>query len=199
MPPSPLPMWQNAPAALNLKPAALKFVSDKADPVVLWGVKAHTSLIPVMLKATPTGDDPLLKGLVPALKDNLVAPIMQETYEGLRLNLVQDRRSVTPDMIKAVAPVVQDLLAARIAKYETGLPDNPVVDTLATTFLVDADVWQQQTLEQRTRTAQLIVNLIGMVAARTADFENDRSGKDPLIQTLRLIASAVRVTCIPRQ
>lgn len=178
---------------VRLKPAALKFIADKADPVVLWGVKAHGSLIPAQLRMQPKADDPLLKGLVPALKGHLSSPVTQEAYEALRLNIIQDRKNVTPEMIKAVVPVMQDLLAMRIAEYQNGIPDNPLVDTIATTFLSDEDVWREETPAQRTRTGQLIVDLIASAAGRTASFDSDRESKESLIKTIRLLASASRV------
>jgi len=179
--------------SLQLKPAAIKFINDKSDPVVLWGTKAHATLIPLQLRASTAGQDALLTGLVGALQDNLSAPIVLEAYEALNLNLVQARGSVTPQMIKAVVPVMQDLLSARSKQYERGIPDNPVADTIATTFLVDRDVWAQQTEQQRTRTAQLVVDLIGMAGARTVDLDSDRGRKDSLIQALRSLSSAVVV------
>lgn len=180
-------------ATVRLKPAALKFIADKADPVVLWAVKAHGSLIPAQLRMQPKADDPLLKGLAPALKGHLSSPIILEAYEALRLNIVQDRKNVTPEMIKAVVPTMQELLALRISEYQNGVPSNPIADTIATTFLVDGDVWRQQTPAQRTRSAQLIVDLLASAAARTASFDNDRDGKDALIQTIRFLSSAAQV------
>jgi hypothetical protein len=161
--------------------------------VALWGIKAHGSLIPAQLRLQAKSDDALLAGMAAAMKNRTAAPLFQEAYDALSLDIIRDRKSVTPEMVKAVLPAMQDVFAIRLNQYKSGLPENPVVDTLATTFLVDGDVWRQQTTEQKTRTVQEIVNLMTYAAARTADVEKDRDAKDSLVQTLRLVSSAVRV------
>lgn len=177
---------------IRLKDLAVKLVADKADPVALWGVKAHKALILVQLRIQPKADDPLIKGLVPSLKGRLVAEISQSAYDALGLDIVQQRKKLTPEMIKAVIPAMQDLLAARIALYQTGMPDVPIVDTLGTTFLVDRDVWNAQLPEQRTRSVQLIVDLLAMGGARAASLEKG-DHKDEILKALQYVASAVRV------
>lgn len=115
--------------SLGLRPAIEKFIADPADSVVLWGVKGYRPLIMVQLRTQPAQAADLLKPLLPAIKDDLRASITEAAYEALRLNLLNDRTAVTANMIKVVIPTMQDLLEARIALYQTGIPDQPAVDT----------------------------------------------------------------------
>ena len=82
----------------------------------------------------------MLVALVPAVQDNLAGPVTQMAYEALRLNLYQDRDNVSQPMLQTVVPQTHELLRARLALYKDGFPDTPVVDTLATSFLIDAQV-----------------------------------------------------------
>ena len=178
--------------SLGLRPAIEKFIADPADSVVLWGVKGYRPLIMVQLRTQPAQAADLLKPLLPAIKDDLRASITEAAYEALRLNLLNDRTAVTANMIKVVIPTMQDLLEARIALYQTGIPDQPAVDTLATNFLVDGSVAPQYTPEQRARTIQLIVELMGAGSSRAATL-NNRDEKDSIIQALKLVARAITV------
>lgn len=179
--------------SIQLKPFVQKLVTDKAESVVLWGVKGHRALLPVVLKGSPSANEPLLKELVPAIKNRLGGEISQDAYDALRMDIVTQRKLLTPEMIKAVIPQVQDLLAARIAQYESGVPQVPVVDTMGTSFLVDGDVWRDHTKEQQVKSAQLIADLLTLAAARVADLEKDREHKDEIIKTIQLVARGVQV------
>lgn len=182
---------------IRLKPAAIQFMADSSDPIVLWGVKAAKALVPVQLRSQTAGQDPLISGLAEAIADNLSGPIVQEAYDTLSLNIYTGRSSVSPQMIQAVVPEMQELLAGRVALYSQGVPDNPQMDTRATNFLIDSDVWSQQSPQQRTTTVQLIVDLLSGAARRTASYDGGgtvvRDRKDQIIQTLRLVGSATRV------
>ena len=192
--------------SIRLKPAVIKFTNDKSEPIVLWGVKATRALLPVQLKISDSGNDPLLKGLVPAITDNLSGPITQEAYEALRLNIVTDRNSVTDAMIKAVLPEIQKLLELRLAQYMKDMPNDPQVDTLATNFLVDSKVWAVQTPEQRGMTVQMLVDILGKASRRSADYDakdikteskevraEARARKDDLVQIIKFMGSTLGV------
>jgi hypothetical protein len=181
--------------SLRLKPIVTKLLSDKTDPVVLWGAKAARPLVIAQMRLQVMPDDKLLTGLVSAINDNLSGAVAQAGYEALRLNLTQDRDSLTDPMLQATIPHVQKLLGARLAKYQDDIPDVPVSDTLATGFLVDSKVWKAQSPEQRTVTVQLIVDMLSLASHRVAALStrDDQPAREDIVQTLKLVGSAVRV------
>ncbi len=180
---------------LRLKPIVIKILADKMDPVVLWGAKAARPLILAQMRAQVVADDKLVTGLVSAIQDNLSGAVAQAGYEALRLNITQERESLTEPMLQVTIPHIQKLLAARLAKYQDGIPDVPVEDTLATGFLVDSVVWKAQTPAQRLVTTQLIVDLLsrGSRRAEALSSKEDQPDREDIVQTLKLVGSAVRV------
>ena len=92
--------------------------------------------------------------MVPAVRDNLAGPVTQMAYEALQPNLYQDRNNVTQPMLQTVVSQTHELLRSRLALYKDGFPDTPVADTLATSFLIDAQVWRAETEQERTTTAR---------------------------------------------
>ena len=181
--------------SLRLKPIVIKLLADKADPVVLWGAKAAGPLIRAQMRVKVSPDDKLLTGLVSAIQDNLSGPVAQAGYEALRLNLPQDRDSLSDAMLQATIPYMQKLLTARTAIYQDVFPDVPVSDTLATTFLVDSKVWKAQSPEQRLTTVQLIVDILALGSRRAAALstKDDQADREDVVQTLKLVGSAVHV------
>jgi hypothetical protein len=181
--------------SLRLKPVVIKLLADKSDPVVLWGAKAARPLLLAQMRLQVSPDDALLTGLVPAIQDNLSGPVAHAGYDVLRLNLFQDRDAVSDAMLQATVPHIQKLLAQRIAQYKDDIPDVPVNDTLATSFLVDGKVWRAQTTEQRTATVQLIVDMLSYGSRRAAALsaKGDQDAREGVVQTLNWVGSAVRV------
>lgn len=181
--------------SLRLKPIVAKLLVDKADPVVLWGAKASRPLIIAQLRLQASPNDAMVNGLVAAIQDNLSGAVSQAAYEALRLNLTQDRTSTTDAMLQVTIPHMQKLLAARLAKYQDGIPDVPVNDTLATSFLVDAQVWKAQSAEQRLATVQLIAEMLTGASHRAAALttKEDQPDREDVVQTLKLVGSAVQV------
>ena len=180
---------------LRLKPIVSKILADKADPVVLWGAKAAGPLILAQMRAQVMPNDKLVAGLVSAIQDNLSGAVAQAGYEALRLNITQERDSLTEPMLQVTIPYIQKLLGARLAKYQDGIPDVPVDDTLATGFLVDSVVWKAQTPAQRLVTTQLIVDMLSLGSHRAAalNAKEDQADREDVVQTLKLVGSAVRV------
>lgn len=179
--------------SLRLKPVALKFLQDHAAPVVLWGVKAHAALIPAQLRTQIVPNEPLISNLPVAVEDNLSAPIVQAAYEALRMDLVTQRTTLTDEMFRAVVPAVQDIVAMRAAEYKDGIPDIPVVDNLGTGFLVDGSVLKAQTTEQKTRSAQLVCDILAGAAKQAAYLDKGSMRKDDVIQAIKLFGSAIHV------
>ena len=181
--------------SLRLKPVVIKLLGDKCDPVVLWAVKATKALLPMQLKLRAASDDPMLVALVPAVQDNLAGPVTQMAYEALRLNLQQDRGNVSQPMLQIVVPRTHELLKARLALYKDGFPDTPVVDTLATSFLIDAQVWRAESEQERTTTAQLITDMLTFASRRAAAMTDPADGpdRDDIVQAINLLGSAVTV------
>lgn len=181
--------------SLRLKPIVTKMLADKSDPIVLWGAKAARPLIIAQLKLQAAPGDALVNGLVAAIEDNLSGPVTQVAYEALRLNLTQDRTSITDAMLQITIPQMQKLLGLRLAKYQDGIPDVPISDTLATSFLVDSQVWKAQSQEQRLATVQLIAGMLtgGSRRAAALSRKEDQPDREEIVQTLKLVGSAVQV------
>lgn len=179
--------------SLRLKPAVLKFRADKDEAVALWGVKAHKPLVLAQLRSQVVPNDPLVAGLPAAIKNNLAAPVVQAAYEALQVDYLNQKGLTEPVYAAAVA-AVQDLLAMRAAQYKNGTPDGPLVDTLATGFLVDISVWKAQRQEQRTRTAQLLCDVLAGAASEAAKLPRLTENRDELIETVQAIGKAISVT-----
>jgi len=183
--------------SLRLKAAAMDLLGDKDDGVVIWGARTVRSLVLPQLRISVSKDEPLLTKVVPAVADNLGGYIVQELYEGYRLNILTERRNLTPDMLKAVIPPMLELFGKRVALYAQALPDEPQSETLATSFLGDNSVWTLMTEEQKSQTLQHCSTLVAGAGKyiTTLDVKDaaSRARRDELVQTVRLVSSAVSV------
>jgi hypothetical protein len=147
-----------------------KFMSDGAEPVALWGVKAAAFLLPGELRGGGGGGAANnKKSLAAAVVETTErfpdsGPIAEEAYDALTLGVgtAQPLPGVTPAMLRAVAPQVMELLQRRVELYKGLLPANPFADVDAATFLTFQGVWDALQPPERLRAGQLLDDLIGL-------------------------------------
>jgi hypothetical protein len=154
----------------RLMPIVVKQLADDNEGVVIWAVKASKYIIPSLLNSSTTAHSNLL---VPALAEAAKAhiksgQIVQSAYDSLRIE--QSPSGVTsaawPTAVQVVVPVMQELLTMRLDQYKDGMPELPLNETAAATFLTDEKVWKAESPPSQLHTVQLITNLIGEVAQR---------------------------------
>lgn len=182
---------------LRLKPAALALLADKDNGVQVWGARTARALMLPQLRIQVTKDEPLLTEVLPAINGNLSGYLVQELYEAYRLNILSERRNLTPEMLKAVIPPLLELFGKRVALYAQAMPDQPQSETLATSFLGDSATWGLMTEPQKTQTLQNCSTLVAGIGSRITELDVkdplSRARRDELIQTIRLVSSAVNV------
>jgi hypothetical protein len=152
---------------LQLADITRKFMSDDAEPVALWGVKAAGVLLPAELRGGGANNKDSLTATILATTERFPdsGAIAEDAYDALTLGIGaggQPLAGVTPAMIRAVAPKVMDLLQRRVELYKGLLPANPFADVDAGTFLTFQGVWDSLQPPERLRAAQLLNDLIGL-------------------------------------
>lgn len=182
---------------LRLKGAAIDLLSDKSDGVVIWGASSVRMLMLPQLRMEVAKNDPLLTRVVPAVSERLAGFVVQELYDAYRLSIVSERRTLTPEMLRAVAAPMLELLGKRVALYQQGTPDEPQSETVATSFLSDGSVWAILTPEQKSATLQACSNLVSGIGKRIVELDlkeaAGRARREELMQTAKLVGSAVGV------
>lgn len=184
--------------SLSLKAVVVKFMQDKSEPVVYYGVKAAGALIPAALKAPSVkANDPLITGVVGAVHENLTGTVTQQAYESLSLdvNNAASRKSITPKMVSEVVPQIHKVMSLRMEGYLDGIPDDPAADTLGARFLVADAIWKGQSAQQQMQSVQMMINLLANATRRAADYtdKEGRDKRDELVQTIKQSAKSVQV------
>ncbi len=141
-------------AAPQLVPAVLTTLNDQHEAVSLWGLKAARWLI------VPAGANSgrLISAVVatgtkhPANADAAYSALQNSNPSG--------------PMIQTVITAIQDLMAARLAKYATGLPGEPIADATGASSLSESAWWKTLNKATKTRSAQLLSDLVAFAAQR---------------------------------
>ena len=157
-----------------------QLLKDPSDAIVLWGMKAAQAIVPVLAVTPLDANLPLIGEVVASAKAHNTSWIVDEAY--LALNLSKAGSSVTPPMVTAVLPHVQDLLAHRVGQYADGIPPLPGADNRATAFLVQSSVWSAMTEAQRLAAVQSMTNLLNGASKQYAAKQEARGELSPLIK-----------------
>ena len=162
---------------IELAPAALAFMNDKSEAVVLWGMKAARWIIPAQLRVPVGGfNKNLADAIVPAVqkhsKGHVAGAIVTEAYDALTLDVLDQQMfaKVMPQQVAQIAPYVLALLQSRVALYQKGVPPAPTADATGTRFLTDPKTWP--TLgQQQVAAVQAMSDVIALAAqqAQTAN------------------------------
>jgi hypothetical protein len=178
----------------QLTEAAIKLMNDRSEAVALWGMKVAGSVLPAELRdPLRITEQTLLKQIIPSVHKHATGPIYEEAYIALSLNL-QDptrARSIKPEMVRAVVPVIQELFAERIDQLTLALVDIPGAENRASFFLTDPRVFEQQTAEQKVETVQLLSDHIALLAERATGVDENR--KQRIIPVIAQTARALHV------
>ena len=122
----------------TLLPVAQKVMKDASAAVAMWGLKAgaahleQTLTVPLWSKGQT-----LTASIVDGGKRHLEAgPVVQTAYDALFLTGAK----LPADAYKTCVASMNDLLVARTALYQAGVPASPQADQVATTFFALQDV-----------------------------------------------------------
>ena len=157
--------------AVQIMPAVLKLLADRADAVAYWGCKAARPVVlSVVLQPGFNGKSPLFPAIVASVKQHatgdLAGFIATEAYRALVVN-----PNNVPGMpagqvwpkIKVLYDPVLDLLELRTSMYAKGIVPSPDAEVNVPTFLSKAD---EYTPAQKVRASQDLVNLLDAAGQR---------------------------------
>jgi hypothetical protein len=130
---------------------------------------------------------PLIQALVAAAtKFADFGPLVQSAYEALQIEQAATNvpRANWNFAVPVVVKAIQEIMAARIELYKTGIPDMPQVDPKVGNFLIlTQGVWSAAPAQQ-VQTIQLLSNLISLAGQRVA-LTPDRTKKEDLIGVIK--------------
>lgn len=189
---------------INLRGATLAMLNDANDGVVLWAVKASRSLLPTIVRIKPI-DTRLISAVVAAAKAHSKGTcggaVALEAYDALSLNAADRNvvRQLKPDMIGAVVPAVQELLAFRLTLYQKGIPPEYHAERRPAFFLTDGTIWAAQTPEQRLQTMQLLSDLIALIANQASQPNVSPQDRTELLVTIGVVTRSMHVAATVAQ
>jgi|GEM_PF-3086041 len=144
----------------KLEPIIEKLISDKSQPVNLWGIKASESILPAML-ITHQDVKHLAQLIIESVKDHSdcaeCGTTVEEAYHALTLS---DAKGVPPEAVKGFVQYPMQLLAWRVSMYQTVIPPSPSADTEATSFFVKDVAWSAMDAAQRAQALKLMEDLL---------------------------------------
>jgi hypothetical protein len=190
----------------GLVPTVLALLKDENQAVALMAVKAAKPLIPPVLNAAASvpapaaraggaagaanaagPQIPLIQALVAATtKFADFGPLVQSAYEALQIEQAATNvpRANWNFAVPAVVKAIQEIMAARLELYKSGVPDMPQVDPKVGNFLIlTQGVWSAAPAQQ-VQTIQLLSNLISLAGQRVA-LTPDRTKKEDLIGVIK--------------
>lgn len=176
--------------------STIALLNDKSPFVVLWGLKAARSVIPAVLQNPAIKSDGILAAVVKAANAHgtgaMGAPIAVEAYEALMLGIFEPAARKPADAeLRAVIPVIQQLLQQRAQIYAKGMPPEPMAENRATLFLVNSRVWGLHNAKQKLVSVQAMSNLVGLGAQHyDAATPDQRASLAPMISN---VTSAIAV------
>ena len=176
-----------------------KLIADPAAQVSLWGVKAASPLLPLLLdNALTTKRDATVPAIVAAARrfpDN--GPLAEEIYETLKMRIF-DRTSppaaaAFDNGVPVVLPAVLDVMGLRTAKYGTGgqTPVEPLAEQNALVFVTYPEVWRRLSAADKGRSVGTIRDLMNAAVAAAAEQPSQQARKD-LTTLLARIGSALQ-------
>lgn len=132
-----------------LASSIIAFMSDGSEAVSLWGLKGGKATLPRLVKQGNA--QAMMAAVIAAAKKypgNTTA-----AYEAL------GAAASDPKLIASLIGPIQELLTARVAAYQKGIPQDAAAELTAANFLVDSKWWAAQNKDQRLITQQLLLNL----------------------------------------
>jgi hypothetical protein len=181
----------------ELADMAMKAMGDKEEAVVVWGLQIVRYTLPSIAKIpTLANQDKLAPRVVEVMKQNPSAIITQYGYDALSLDVIETARTRpwSPEewhqALSYVVPKIQQALENRLALYQNGVPDDPQKEKRPANVLVEQHSWAAQNADDRTRTIQLLLNLMSFATHR-AQSAKDNTTRDQLIELTVYTARAI--------
>jgi len=185
----------------QLAPVVLAFINDKAEPVVLWGIKAARWIIPSQLSVfAGQKNTALLDAIVAAVQKHpnsqAAGGIALEAYSALTLDISEHRNKATLPMQLIVAPYVQKLMEVRLQVYVHGVAPWPGAETRGSSFLSNSAIWSSLAAADQLKVMQDFCDLVGLMAQQAGPTATPGDRGD-LAEAIRSIASAISVVADP--
>jgi hypothetical protein len=169
----------------GLQLTTVRLLEDAAEPVVLWGLKASTPQVPLVVTPKLPGNrmPPLVAAIVPAVVRHPSGPVVEEAYAAL---------GGTNDL--QVIGELMKLWGMRLQQYQEKVPDDPAVDGKPVFSLTRAETWKALTAEKglQTKVMQNISDTTA-VAAQWADQTQPGDKRDQLVKLVQQCAQGVQV------
>jgi len=179
----------------NLSPTVIALLKDKCPAVIIWGEKAAEAMLPLALNIANNAfnnggqRDEVLDAIEKAVLAHPTGPmawdIAQSGYEAINPRMWSSK-NLTPAAPNQAALVKanMDLQGERIKYYlNTGVPENPQADTLASYYLMWNQIWGSLNNNDRTTVLQDSINLTGLMALRVGGLGNIQNAE--LIEALK--------------
>ena len=183
--------------SVALEPVTLTLLADSSDATRLWALKAAQAILPFAASA-PAGNGvggnaaaPLVAAMVKIGKDSHSGAVVQYVYEALTVDPNKVGGNALPNVLSATVPAIHEVLASRIAQYQSGIPEEPLAEGIATIHLTSQAIWNAQPPARQYRTIQLISDLIGVVAQQISSADSDK--RQDLITVIRNACKAIQV------
>lgn len=176
----------------RLSGATIAFIKDKNPAVALWGLKAAKYILPSMILGLQA-PGPMGQAVIDAAKLHSTGAVAEEAYNTLLLQTdAGGLRGFQPAVLKPYLPIPIGLFEYRVKLYEDFAPPQPLADTLACKFFVNANVWQAMTVPQQRQAQQLMLDLL-----KGAAKQNAADSKPELVEVIRQTAGAFEVAAGP--
>jgi len=177
----------------SLAPTVERLITDGAEPVILWGLKAAQPLVPDVVKLKLPGGQllhPMIASISPAVLKHPSGPIFDEAYTALgSVAGVADMKLADKPAYTAVMTELIALWDNRLQQYRKDIPEDPAVDAKPVFFLTRETMWKTLITEKKTQllVMQMLSDQLGM-AAQYADSIIDRKDQDKRDQLIKLSA-----------
>jgi hypothetical protein len=172
---------------------------DKSEGVALWGLKGARAIMPAVLR-NPLQQPAVLQNLIPAVQAHPTGAVVQEAYAALN---ILGRKGVTPQMQATVTQHMLALMGARVKGYLNGIPDEPMAEAVAETFLADVTpvtgLWNSGALtpQLKMQILQGLSDLVSVQGQRAAVGNQDDLNK--LVPALKWMGATLQVIAGPSQ
>lgn len=166
-----------APRDINahLEGVAKAAITDKQDPVVLWGMKAGAQLLPASLSVRPA-NNALLAAISKSAAEHLTSTLVIDAYDALTLTSysgdIRQLRDQIPDdrwrkLVPQVLPELYKVWQARLELYASGKAIDPSPERIPAVFVTSLrGNWQLLTPPQQLQAMQCMVNQLSLAGER---------------------------------
>jgi hypothetical protein len=174
-----------------LLPTVAALLNDSNDGTRMWALKAAKFLLPAAVSAPGNPGQGLVASIVKVGSESESGAVVQTVYEALATDKGKLADAAWAKVLASVFPALHEILRVRIGRYAEGVPDEPLADSKATTFLTERSVWPTQTPAQQVQTIQLISDLVAVAAQRSDGATSDQ--RQDIIWLLRRGGKAMQV------